>query len=131
MKSNKQRRIELKAKRLERKMRQARVAKLPTTLAAPSNAIKVNNSLFAQYWSGPWIANNGFYEDYGFICRDCARPQVWTPAQQQWWYEIAGGNRDSVAVRCRLCRVAERERVAAARAASRAPTRKGSPPPKA
>lgn len=66
------------------------------------------------------IAYPRYYEDRGFTCRDCGSAQVWTAAQQQWWYEVAKGSIDSVAIRCRDCRHAERERVAAAREAQRA-----------
>jgi hypothetical protein len=56
-----------------------------------------------------------FYEDKPFVCRDCGAPQVWTAAQQKWWYEEAQGYFFAVATRCRPCREAERARKAEAR----------------
>ncbi len=45
-----------------------------------------------------------YYEDTPFTCIDCGREQIWTAEQQQWWYEVAKGNVNSRAVRCRPCR---------------------------
>jgi len=45
-----------------------------------------------------------FYLDYEFECRDCGSREVWTAEQQKWWYEVAKGHIDSLAVRCRQCR---------------------------
>lgn len=42
--------------------------------------------------------------DKPFICRDCGLSQVWIASQQKWWYEVAKGNINSTAVRCRSCR---------------------------
>lgn len=51
-----------------------------------------------------------FYTDHAFNCRDCGRAELWTGKQQKWWYEIAKGNINSRAVRCRPCRRIERTR---------------------
>lgn len=51
-----------------------------------------------------------FYKDYEFVCRDCGVQQTWTAGQQKWWYEDAGGEMEAVAIRCRACRIKERER---------------------
>ena len=48
-----------------------------------------------------------FYVDRPFVCRDCGESQVWTAKQQKWWYEIAKGHINSVAIRCRPCRKKE------------------------
>ena len=56
-----------------------------------------------------------FYIDKEFVCKDCGSIELWTAKQQKWWYEIAKGNINSTAVRCRSCRKAERERKAEAR----------------
>jgi hypothetical protein len=56
-----------------------------------------------------------FYEDRTFECRDCGGVETWTAAQQKWWYEEAGGYFFATAIRCRACRVVERERVAETR----------------
>ena len=41
--------------------------------------------------------------------------EIWTAAQQQWWYEEAQGDVWTTAVRCRTCRSSERARKAEAR----------------
>lgn len=56
-----------------------------------------------------------YYYDIAFRCRDCDRHEVWTAAQQKWWYEEAGGYFFSTAIRCRPCRHKEQERRQAAR----------------
>ena len=56
-----------------------------------------------------------FYIDSPFECRDCGSHELWTAKQQKWWYEIAKGPIDSVAIRCRPCRNKERARKAEAR----------------
>lgn len=57
----------------------------------------------------------GYYLDQPFQCRDCGRQEIWRAAQQQWWYEVAKGEVNSTATRCRACRRKERERQAEAR----------------
>lgn len=52
----------------------------------------------------PEFARRGYYVDLPFTCRDCASQEVWTAAQQKWWYEEAKGYVDSTAVRCLACR---------------------------
>jgi hypothetical protein len=41
--------------------------------------------------------------------------EIWTAAQQRWWYEVAQGEVWTVAVRCRACRQRERARKVEAR----------------
>ena len=45
-----------------------------------------------------------YYTDQPFTCQDCGKHEIWTAKQQQWWYEIAKGNINSKAIRCRTCR---------------------------
>ncbi len=45
-----------------------------------------------------------FYFDIPFECKDCGRKEVWTAAQQKWFYEVAKGSLYATAVRCRDCR---------------------------
>ena len=45
-----------------------------------------------------------FYRDIEFTCVDCGTREVWTAAQQKWWYEEVGGLIESKAVRCKPCR---------------------------
>ena len=56
-----------------------------------------------------------FYVDKLVVCRDCNKEEVWTAEQQKWWYEVAKGNINSIAVKCRSCRKKDQERKAAAR----------------
>ena len=102
MKSNKQRRKEIKRRRLLRARTYQQVdscteasAPIPGMVAADRNALAHNNT----YSLLPL-----FYIDRPFICRDCGSAELWTAKQQKWWYEIAKGHIDSVAVRCRPCR---------------------------
>ena len=51
-----------------------------------------------------------YYYDIEVTCRDCGKIEVWTAAQQKWWYEDVGAYFFATAVRCRACRGIERER---------------------
>lgn len=57
----------------------------------------------------------GFYVDSPFTCKACGKQEIWTGAQQKWWYETAKGNVWTTATMCRPCRRIEQERKAAAR----------------
>lgn len=116
MKSGKQRRAEIKARRLERAaaLAQANRQVLPDPMfpgAVPADPARLahNNT----YDMLPL-----FYVDRAFRCRDCGSQELWTAKQQKWWYEVAGGNINSQAVRCRPCRRVEQARVAEARRVS-------------
>ena len=50
-----------------------------------------------------------YYVDVEFTCIDCGREEVWTAAQQKWYYEVAKGSLYATAVRCRACRRKHRE----------------------
>ena len=56
-----------------------------------------------------------YYYDIEFTCKDCGSVELWTAAQQKWWYEEVGGYFFATAVRCRPCRQRERDRRAEAR----------------
>jgi hypothetical protein len=58
----------------------------------------------------PAIPQPKGYRNRNFVCKDCGIAQVWTVAQQKWWYEEAGGTPERIAVRCHECRVKERAR---------------------
>jgi len=118
MKSNKQRRAEIMAKRHERAAAvdptKARISTLRLSaeqIAADPRLVAMNNS-----YGVPRL----WYTDSAFTCRDCGKPQVWTAKKQKWWYEVAQGSIYSRAVRCAPCREAERLRVKVARKASAA-----------
>ncbi|BEP58265.1 zinc-ribbon domain-containing protein [Variovorax boronicumulans] len=106
MKSNKQRRAEIKAHRLERAARavalqqrqaDARLLRAEGMVAADTALLAAHNNTY-----GPLPT---FYVDKAFTCRDCGAQEVWTAKQQKWWYEVALGSIHSTAVRCRACRL--------------------------
>ncbi len=116
MKSPKQRRQEIKARRLHRAERKAcRVDARPVD--RPIGAVVVTPALLRPTTSYgiPAFAQRGYYLDRPFQCRDCGTAEVWTAEQQRWWYEVAQGDVWTTAVRCRTCRQQERERKAEAR----------------
>lgn len=127
MKSNRQHRAEIKAKRAQRAMKRLKRSppktwlpeKPPGAVAADHRALSHNNT----YGLLP-----DYYLDRPFTCRDCGAAETWTAAQQKWWYERAKGHIDSFAVRCRNCRQrirqqkrAQKERMAAMAARPRHP----------
>lgn len=87
MKSRKQRREEIKVKRLLR-LNVARASNpfMPTkrvplgTMAADAAQLSHNNT----YGLLPSL-----YVDIPFVCKDCRAQEIWTAKQQKWWYEIA------------------------------------------
>ena len=113
MKSGKQRREEIKARRLERAALLHGLGRSSPLHRLPLGAVAVDAAALAH--NNFCVPPPDFYVDRPFVCRDCGSHEVWTAKQQKWWYEIAKGPFDSIAVRCRPCRVKERERVAEAR----------------
>jgi hypothetical protein len=108
MTSNKQRRTEIKAKRLERAQRLALIPKHSPLIKLSPGMVASDHSQLAH--NNTYGLLPDFYIDKPFICRDCGAQEVWTAKQQKWWYEIAKGHIDSQAVRCRPCRFIERKR---------------------
>jgi hypothetical protein len=104
MKSNKQRRAEVKAKRAAR-------------LAAWARGVAVDRSRLAPdgSYSQPAFVSRGTYVDQPFDCQECGKSQIWTATQQRWWYEVAKGNVWTTARLCRPCRRRERARQEEAR----------------
>src|SRR5258708_11543442 len=113
MKSGKQRRAELQAKRDPKRAASARVNHEP----APLGAAPVNAGLFApdNSYGIPDFLLRGYYLDIPFQCRACRKEQIWTARQQKWWYEVAKGGRWTTASLGRPCRKRERMRKEAAR----------------
>jgi Probable zinc-ribbon domain len=125
MKSGKQRRIELKVKK------QGRKTKLATKKLAAREAAKevekqwivshggliVDRTALAQNnsYSEPEFMKLGYYLDKPFTCAACKSQEVWTAAQQKWWYEVAKGSLFATAKFCRTCRNQEKHRRAEAR----------------
>ena len=116
MKSPKQRRQEIKARRLQRAERKAcRVNARPVD--RPVGTVVVTPTLLRPTTSYgiPEFVRRGYYQDRPFRCQDCGVEEIWTAAQQQGWYEEAQGDVWTTAVRCRPCRQQERARKAEAR----------------
>jgi hypothetical protein len=117
MKSNKQRRTEIKETRLKREaakpvLKDGEDQKEIHIGSAPCNPD--NLAPFNSYGM-PDFVQRGYYVDVIFRCASCQKQEVWRATQQKWWYEVAKGNVASLAKLCHLCRRAERERKAEAR----------------
>jgi hypothetical protein len=121
MKSNKQRRAELRKLRAEKEAkRQAKAIALQEHLnreKMPKDAVICDPSLLApsNSYSAPLFVTRGYYIDMPFQCVDCQKQEVWLATQQQWWYEVAKGDVSSLANRCRPCRKIEHDRKTEAR----------------
>jgi len=113
MKSGKQRRAELKARRTERRAKDApRPAQRESGRLVP-----VDEAALAPYssYGAPDFVTRGYYVDRPFKCAGCGADEVWTGTQQKWWYEVAKGYVYSGAKLCRKCRRREQARRAEAR----------------
>ena len=118
MKSNKQRRQEIKAHRLRRAERQLQIRRVnarPVNHPVGTEPVTPARLRPTTSYGIPDFVQRGYYQDRPFRCKDCGVEEIWTAAQQQWWYEEAQGEVWTVAVRCRACRQAERARTAEAR----------------
>ena len=111
MKSGKQKRHEIQAKRKQKTAKihtrnQQQERRLRPVLGPPVNEalLAPNNS-----YGAPDFVYRGFYVDRPFRCVDCGKEEVWTGTQQKWWYEVAKGFVYTTAIRCRLCRRKKRE----------------------
>jgi hypothetical protein len=110
MKSGKQRRVEISAKRKQRAANRESQGKLSEP--AHHRMIPVNEALLApnNSYGAPDFVRRGYYIDLPFRCVDCGTEEIWTGTQQKWWYEVAKGFVYSTAIRCRSCRRKKRER---------------------
>jgi hypothetical protein len=122
MKSNKQRRAEIRAHRLARAARlEAELRKLdPRHAPLPRTpGLEVaDQALLARLNPGCLGGLPSFYLDRAFVCRRCGAQCMWTARQQKWWYEIAQGRPDSRATHCLPCRRTKRAAHAAVMAIS-------------
>ena len=116
MKSGKQRRAEIKTRRMQRRVRRG-ATKVDQREKEPSKIVRVNVDLLAPYnsYGVPRFVENGYYVDIPFQCAQCGKEEVWTGSQQKWWYEVAKGYVYSSAKHCRTCRRREQRRRAEAR----------------
>jgi hypothetical protein len=112
MKSGKQRRAEIHAKRKQKAAKLQAVNKVTDRRLRPALGPPVNEALLApnNSYGAPDFVYRGYYVDRPFRCVDCGKEEMWTGTQQKWWYEVAKGFAYSTAVRCRLCRREERQR---------------------
>jgi putative zinc ribbon protein len=117
MKSGKQRRQEISARRKKLKLKHAVMAKPLERTPLPSRLIPVNEALLApnNSYGAPEFVGRGYYVDRPFRCVDCGKEEIWTGTQQKWWYEVAKGFVYSTAVRCRICRRKKRDQSAESR----------------
>jgi hypothetical protein len=111
MKSGKQKRVEIKAKR---KHKMAKIQLRNSQQERPLRPVlgpPVNEALLApnNSYSAPDFVYRGYYVDRPFRCVGWGKEEVWTGTQQKWWYEVAKGFVYTTAVRCRLCRRKKRE----------------------
>jgi Probable zinc-ribbon domain len=104
MKSGRQRRAEI----LQRRQKRARIAKRTTVAPwrdldrVPPGALPADPARLAH--DGTYGPRPRFYVDWPFTCVDCGKEEVWSAADQKWWYEVACGKIASRANRCRDCR---------------------------
>ena len=117
-KNKRTRRQVLKEKRAQQASKKAEQRVVDRIDRTPG-AIRVNETALKLGYGTPDFVRRGYYTDQPFNCKDCGKEQVWTAAQQKWWYEVAGAPAITKAVRCRECRRKERLRVEAARKQSK------------
>jgi hypothetical protein len=112
MKSGKQKRTEIKARRKNKTAKIQSDSQQPTIQLRPVLGPPVNEALLApnNSYGAPDFVYRGYYVDRPFRCVDCGKAEVWTGTQQKWWYEVAKGFVYTTAIRCRLCRRKKREK---------------------
>ena len=112
MKSGKQRRDEINARRKKRAAKRQAMTQKQERLLRPVLGPPVNEELLApsNSYGAPAFVRRGYYVDIPFRCADCGKEEIWTGTQQKWWYEVAKGFLYTTAKRCRACRNKERKR---------------------
>jgi hypothetical protein len=117
MKSGKQRRAEINARRKKRRAKGQAMGSEQERRLRPVLGPPVNEALLApnNSYGAPDFVYRGYYVDRPFRCIDCGKEEVWTGTQQKWWYEVAKGFAYSTAVRCRMCRRKKRQQSAESR----------------
>ena len=119
MRSGKQRRSEILAARRRRKTLRVAADQRQSVDLRPPGSVAVSPALLRPYnsYGEPEFLRRGYYTDLAFRCVDCGAENIWRAERQKWWYEVAGGDVSSTAVRCAACRARERARKATARQA--------------
>ena len=112
MKRGKQRGQQIKAQRSGRAARRGELGAGAQRQQDEAEGVPVNVSALApnNSYGAPQFVTRGYYLDVAFRCQDCGKQEVWTAAQQKWWYEVAKGYLYSTATRCRSCRRKEQAR---------------------
>jgi hypothetical protein len=92
MRSNKQRRQEIKSQRLRPMAKRVRAVNARPA-DRPVGTVEVTPArLRATTGYGiPDLVRRGYYQDRPFRCKDCGVDELWTAAQQRWWYEVGRG----------------------------------------
>jgi Probable zinc-ribbon domain len=108
MKSGRQRREEIKSKRAVRARIMKRVDYDPSLFPLPIGTLAADQDRLVH--DNTWGPRPRYYVDTTFTCVDCNKSEVWTAAQQKWWYEVAQGKIASRANRCGDCRFKRRVR---------------------
>ncbi len=114
LKSGKQRRAEIKERRRKKANPNKELNRFDLR-CKPASAVIANPQELQHNVRAAYTLMPLFYVDMPFTCKDCGSLELWTAKQQKWWYEIAKGSIDSIAVRCRSCRKKEQARKAEAR----------------
>jgi hypothetical protein len=120
MKSGKQRRSELKARKQSRQtevvdrenavLEADRQSILASKIANGEPIVDLTALAPHYIYDVPDFVKLGYYLDLAFNCARCNSPEIWRAAQQKWWYEEVKGDVWSIAKYCRTCRRIERER---------------------
>jgi len=121
MKSNKQKRSEIAARKAAKQEKEAilaaqaaRKARLEFLRSVGSRGEQpVDKTKLApagNSYSVPAFVERGTYAPIDFTCRSCRKVETWTAEQQKWWYETAKGGLFTTATLCRSCRRRERAR---------------------
>lgn len=121
MGSGRERRKQIKLRRIARAARRATLEQAARRRQLEARRVVVNETALRPYnsYGAPQFVYRGYYVDTTFRCKDCGKQEVWTATQQKWWYEIAKGYVYSTATRCRTCRRKEQARRTEARRAHR------------
>ena len=86
VKSNKQRRAELTAKRKGRAEKEAAAKRRGELARRTARGTVVDTSKLApdNSYSVTDFVLRGYYEDMPFTCKECGKEEVWTATRQKW-----------------------------------------------
>ncbi|MCP3872578.1 MAG: hypothetical protein GY699_05395 [Desulfobacteraceae bacterium] len=113
MSSKKRKHKELLRSRIKRLKAMEKVDTCDKNIKPPVGSVMADHAVLAHNNTyGPLPM---FYVDKLVVCCDCGTEEIWTAEQQKWWYEVAKGNINSKAVKCRACRKKDKKRKAIAR----------------